>query len=172
MSLPSLLTQDCDFHLAGWLYCLLGLGGFEEVRCHIEDAHMSRNWGWALATASKERKPSVQWPLRNWILPTTTRAEKWLLPHLNPEMKPQPGWHFNAGMWGEAGEAAKLLIMETVMISVCCFKLLYLGVITMQQEIINILPYYKWFQKMHVTMHLTERMLCGIFITLCLSDND
>ena len=61
------------------------------------------------------------------------------------------------------------------MISVRCFKQLDLGVITMQQEIINTLPHYEQFQKMHVTMRLTERMLRGSFfsfLTVRLSDND
>lgn len=57
-------------------------------------------------------------------------------------------------------------------ISVCCSKKLNLGVITMQQEIINILLHYEQFQKMHEAMHLTERMFHGISLTVHLPDND
>lgn len=35
------------------------------------EAHMARNWGWHLAIASEKLRPSLQYPLRNWILPTT-----------------------------------------------------------------------------------------------------
>lgn len=119
-----------------WLTLLPSwFGGFEEVCCHIGNAHMARTWGWPLTNSQKELKPSVQWSARNWILSTTTRAGQWILPTWAPRGNPSLADTSMVACEEKQGKQLSCIWVpdhrNCVMISVCCSKKLNLGVITM-----------------------------------------
>ena len=73
----------------GILISILLAGSYQSLLSCEEHSHAR---GAGVASSCRKPRSSGKQPWKNWILPTTVRAE-WILPQLNFQMRHLPGWH-------------------------------------------------------------------------------
>lgn len=143
--------QNDNFHLAGILYCLLGLHALMKQGAILERL-MGQGIAGGLWLSHKKLRPSIQQHMRVWTLPTT----KWVILKVDPSpfgpwaLTTVPGNNtLTTSFWEipkRQTQVSHALTPDTEsnITSVCCFKLLNLEVICY-----TAIGYVLWPLKLH-----------------------